>query len=134
MREEHENGSDGMRTGGDEGETLPTAVVRTVGGELEAEAIRTALESAGIPVRVKMESVAKLIAVTVDGLGKVELLVPHDRLEEAREILAAEVDQDELVEKALAGDADNHPGGAPPTDAQPSVDAERTSDGPEDGS
>ena len=80
----------------------PTAVVRTVSGEPEAEAIRTALESAGIPVRIKMESVARLIAVTVDGLGKVEVLVPPDRVEEARAILASAVDPDELAEEALS--------------------------------
>ncbi len=115
MHDEHERGSTGMQPDGASDESRPTAVVRTVGGELEAEAIRTALESAGIPVHIKMESVARLIAVTVDGLGKVEVLVPPDRLDEARDILAAVVDQDDLAEEALAF-AD---------DAGPSIDGAR---------
>lgn len=104
----------GPGRGSDELAGTPSAVVRTVGGELEAEAIRTALESAGIPVRIKMESVAKLIAVTVDGLGKVEVLVPPERLEEARAVLDSVVDPDELVEEALGGSerAESAPGGA----------------------
>jgi hypothetical protein len=102
MHEERDSTA-GPGRGSDELESTPSAVVRTVGGELEAEAIRTALESAGIPVRIKMESVAKLIAVTVDGLGKVEVLVPPERLEEARAVLDSVVDPDELVEEALAG-------------------------------
>jgi len=102
MYDERENGSSDMRPDEAGDDSRPSAVVRTVSGELEAEAIRTALESAGIPVQIKMESVARLIAVTVDGLGKVEVLVPPARLEEARNILAAVVDQEELAEEALA--------------------------------
>ncbi len=81
----------------------PMAVVRTVSGELEAETIRSALESAGIPARIKMESVAKVITLTVDGLGKVEILVPEDRLDEANEILSSAVDLDRLEDEAMSG-------------------------------
>ncbi len=102
MDDERENGSSEMRPDDAGNDNRPSAVVRTVSGELEAEAIRTALESAGIPVRIKMESVARLIAVTVDGLGKVEVLVPPARIEEARGILATVVDQDELAKEALS--------------------------------
>ena len=113
MHDERENGSSEVQPDGAGDESQPSAVVRTVSGELEAEAIRTALESAGIPVRIKMESVARLIAVTVDGLGKVEVLVPPARLEEARDLLATVVDQDQLAEEALACGDDPRTADAP---------------------
>jgi len=102
MHDEPERGDSAVRPDGASDGGSPTAVVRTVAGELEAETIRTALESAGIPVQIKMESVAKIIALTVDGLGKVDVLVPPERIEEARDILATIIDQDALAEEALA--------------------------------
>jgi hypothetical protein len=111
MRDERGRNSDTDRTDDVGNDDTPTAVARTVSGELEAEAIRSALESAGIPVRIKMESVARLIAVTVDGLGKVEVLVPPDRLDEALAVLESVVDPDELAQEALSsGDADGPEG------------------------
>ena len=62
-------------------------VVYTANGEMEAQAIRSALEAAGIPAKLKMEAAQKLFAVTVDGLGAVKVMVPSDRLEEARSIV-----------------------------------------------
>ncbi len=62
-------------------------VVCTASGEMEAEGIRSALEAAGIPVMLKYEAAARYYPVTVDGLGAVEVVVPADRLEEARTIL-----------------------------------------------
>ncbi len=136
MPDERANDSSEVRPGDAGDESQPTAVVRTVAGELEAEAIRTALESAGIPVRIKMESVAKLIAVTVDGLGKVEVLVPPARLDEARDILATVIDQDELAEEALAcGDDATAPEDAPataPEDAPAATPEDAPATAPED--
>ena len=63
------------------------AVVYTANGEMEAHGIRTALEAAEIPVHLNFEAAAKLYAVTVDGLGAVKIMVPLDRLEEARAII-----------------------------------------------
>ncbi|MBD3347568.1 MAG: hypothetical protein GF400_00030 [Candidatus Eisenbacteria bacterium] len=62
-------------------------VVHTANGEAEAHGIRATLEAAGVPVRVKVQAATKLFPVTVDGLGAVKILVPRDRLEEAREII-----------------------------------------------
>ena len=62
-------------------------VVYTANGEMEAQAIRSALEAAGIPAELKMEAAQKLFAVTVDGLGAVKVMVPADRIEEARSIV-----------------------------------------------
>ncbi len=62
-------------------------VAYTASGEMEAQAVRSALEAAGIPAELKMEAAQKLFAVTVDGLGAVRVMVPADRLEEARSIV-----------------------------------------------
>ena len=62
-------------------------VAYTANGEAEAHGIRSALEAAGIPAELKISSVTKLFPVTVDGLGAVRVMVPADRLEEAKAIL-----------------------------------------------
>jgi len=62
-------------------------VVCTASGEMEAEGLRSALEAAGIPVMLRFEAAARYYPVTVDGLGAVRIMVPADRLEEARMIL-----------------------------------------------
>ena len=62
-------------------------VAYTANGEMEAQAIRSALEAAGIPAELKMEAAQTLFAVTVDGLGAIKVMVPPDRVEEARSII-----------------------------------------------
>ena len=62
-------------------------VAYTANGEAEANGIKSALEAAGIPAELKIGAVTKLFPVTVDGLGAVKVMVPADRLEEARAIL-----------------------------------------------
>jgi hypothetical protein len=62
-------------------------VVFTANGEMEAQTIKSALVAAGIPAEIKMEAAQQLFAVTVDGLGAVKVLVPADRLEEARAVV-----------------------------------------------
>ena len=62
-------------------------VAYTANGEMEAHAIRSALVAAGIPAELRIEAAQKLFAVTVDGLGAVKVMVPADRLEEAREVI-----------------------------------------------
>jgi hypothetical protein len=63
-------------------------VVHTANGEMEAQALKSVLEAAGIPAELDVEAVTKLFAVTVDGLGAVKIKVPADRAEEARAVLA----------------------------------------------
>lgn len=55
---------------------------------MEAEILRLALETAGIPVQTFGEAVAELYAVTATELGDVQVLVPTDRADEARELLS----------------------------------------------
>jgi len=62
-------------------------VACTASGEMEAQGIKSMLEAAGIPVYLRIEAATKLYAVTVDGLGAVRILVPADRLEEARMLI-----------------------------------------------
>ncbi len=61
-------------------------------GMLQAEVIRGKLESAGVPVFLKYESIGQVFGLTVDGLGLVQVQVPADWQETARELL----DEDEL--------------------------------------
>jgi hypothetical protein len=59
-------------------------------GLLQAQVIRGALESAGIPVILKYESIGPTIGLTVDGLGRVEVRVPVEWEAEARDLLTGE--------------------------------------------
>jgi hypothetical protein len=62
-------------------------VVRTIIGKMAAEIIKGRLISAGIPAFLKYESISTSYAVTVDGLGQVQILVPAERERDARELL-----------------------------------------------
>ncbi len=55
--------------------------------ELEAQVIKGKLESAGIPVFLKYESLGRVYGITVDGLGEVQVVVPKERAEEARALI-----------------------------------------------
>jgi hypothetical protein len=56
-------------------------------GLTRAEIIKAKLESAGIPALLKYESVGPVLAVTVDGLGRVLVLVHQAHEQTARELL-----------------------------------------------
>ncbi len=79
------NNDDAART---EGMDAPMALAYTASGEMEAHALRSVLEAAGIPAELKISAATKLFAVTVDGLGAVEIMVPVERLEEAQTVIA----------------------------------------------
>ena len=58
-------------------------------GRLEADVLKSYLEAGGIQVELFQEAVGHHIyPVTIDGLGLVQLFVPNDQIETAREILA----------------------------------------------
>ncbi len=59
-----------------------------VEGSMEAEIIKSKLESYDIPVLLQYEAAGRIFGITMDGLGKVKILVPEDLLEEARTLLA----------------------------------------------
>jgi Putative prokaryotic signal transducing protein len=59
-----------------------------VNGRLEAEMIESLLEAEGIDVELVQESIGHTVyPVTVDGLGRVQIFVPKDKVDEAREWL-----------------------------------------------
>ncbi len=61
-------------------------VVYTTNGALRAEIIKGKLESAGIPAIIRAES-QNVIPMTVDGIGKAEVLVSKEREQQARAVL-----------------------------------------------
>jgi hypothetical protein len=59
-----------------------------VNGRWDAEMIESLLEAEGIDVELVQESVGHTsLPVTVDGLGRVQIFVPKDKVHEAREWL-----------------------------------------------
>ena len=65
-------------------------VVYKTQGILRAEIIKSKLEGAGIPALLKYESLGPVLAVTVDGLGKVQVLVRKEDAQTAVELLKEE--------------------------------------------
>ena len=59
-----------------------------VEGSIEAEIIKSKLENFSIPVLLKFESAGHIFGITMNGLGKVKIMVPKSFLQEARKILA----------------------------------------------
>jgi len=59
-----------------------------VEGSMEAEIIKSKLESYDIPVLLQYEAAGRIFGITMDGLGKVRILVPRELLDEARKVLA----------------------------------------------
>jgi hypothetical protein len=68
-------------------EELDLAQIYVASGQLEAQVIKTKLESFGIPVLLDYESMGIVLGLTVDGLGEVRVLVPKDRAAEAQSLL-----------------------------------------------
>lgn len=65
-------------------------------GLLSAEAIRGRLETAGIPVSLDYDSTSTLLGIPAfGGTGEVRVLVPIDRITEARELIGRECEVDE---------------------------------------
>jgi len=59
-----------------------------VEGSMEAEIVKSKLESFQIPVLLRFESAGHIFGITMNGLGKVKIMVPESFLSEARKILA----------------------------------------------
>jgi hypothetical protein len=62
--------------------------VHTASGLLNAQVVKTKLESVGIPALLDYESAGVVLGITVDGLGEVRVMVPEDLAEEARALLS----------------------------------------------
>ena len=69
-------------------DTMKWERLTEVQGRLEAELIESFLEANGVDVELIQESVGhSSIPVMVDGLGRVQIFVPKDKLQEGRELL-----------------------------------------------
>jgi hypothetical protein len=80
----------------------PFVAVTTVQGQFEEGQVRAFLEASGIPTQVRGETLRTTHGIAIDGLGSVAILVPHDRADEARDLLAG-ADRGDF---ALAADRD----------------------------
>ncbi len=68
--------------------------IYTTGGLIKAQVIKSKLEHAGIRVLLDYESVGPVIGITVDGIGRVRVLVPTERAEEARALIEEEDEEE----------------------------------------
>ena len=68
--------------------------VHTCQGWDLAQIYKSKLDAAGIPVLLKYESAGLVFGITVDGLGRVKLMVPEPYAAEARELLTVHPDED----------------------------------------
>lgn len=59
-------------------------------GRIEADVIKSFLEAEGVPVELFQEAVGRhAFPTTFDGLGHVQIFVPKEKLEEARQLFDA---------------------------------------------
>jgi hypothetical protein len=70
--------------------------VHVAQGRFEEDQVRAFLEANDIPTLVRGEALRTTHALTLDGLGEVEILVPIDREAQARDLLER-VEQGELA-------------------------------------
>ena len=74
------------------GECQNLVVVYVSQGPLRAEVARSKLEALQIPVLLRYQALGRILGITVDGLGRVEVLVPEEYQGRAREALREEED------------------------------------------
>jgi hypothetical protein len=77
-------------------DTAELVAVYTAQGHPRAHVIKSKLEAAGIPAILSYDSASLLFGLTVDGIGKVRVLVRPEDAEEARKLLA----EQETLEEA----------------------------------
>ena len=56
-------------------------------GLMEAEIVKSKLESFQIPCLLKFESAGRLLGITMNGLGQVKVMVPKEFFSKAKEII-----------------------------------------------
>ena len=71
-------------------------VVCTASGMTNAHIVLGRLKTEGIPAKLKYEAVGAIYAITIDGLGKVDILVPASDISKAREVLAQTYDDGDM--------------------------------------
>ena len=83
----------------------PMSCVFVANRQLMAEQVRSFLQASGIGCILRGESLSKTHGLTLDGLGRVEVLVAEADAGQARELLASA----ESGTFRIAGDADDEP-------------------------
>ena len=78
-------------------------VVSTAQGQFDEGQLRAFLEANGIPTQSRGETLRNTHGLSLDGLGSVDILVPRDQADAARDLLA----RAERGELRLADDADD---------------------------
>ena len=68
--------------------------VLVIYGQLRASVVKSRLEFNGIPVVLRYESAGDVFGITVDGLGKIEVMVPEELAAEAKAILNSIPEED----------------------------------------
>jgi hypothetical protein len=63
-------------------------LIHTAQGPSEALVVRSLLESCGIEVKEVQETAGKLYALSMDGLGKIDIYVLEENADEALKLLA----------------------------------------------
>lgn len=71
-----------------------------------AQVYKSKLEAAGIPVLLKYESAGLVYGITVDGLGRVQIMVPADFAAEAESLLDAEIEWEEGDAETLEAESE----------------------------
>jgi hypothetical protein len=71
-------------------------VVSTVQGQFAEAQVRGFLEANGIPTEARGEALRKVLAISIADLGAVDILVPRDRADAAR-VLLAQADHGDLA-------------------------------------
>ncbi|MBI4732447.1 MAG: DUF2007 domain-containing protein [Chloroflexi bacterium] len=62
--------------------------VAEVQGRLDADLVESYLEANGVDVELVQEALGRsIIPVMIDGLGRVQVFVPKEKVKEARELL-----------------------------------------------
>ena len=67
----------------------PTSCVFVANGQLQAEQVRSFLQASGVGCILRGESLSKTHGLTLDGLGRVEVLVAEVDVDRTRELLAS---------------------------------------------
>jgi hypothetical protein len=73
--------------------TNEPVVVYVSQGPWAAEVAKSKLEAAGVPVLLRYESIGRTLGLTVDGLGRVDVAVPPEYADQARELLEESDDE-----------------------------------------
>lgn len=77
-----------------------------VPGEIQANVLKSHLESEGIPAILKYETAGLVYGVAIDGIGEVRILVPEELLEEARQVIEPQEGEMEGEEAGKGGEPD----------------------------